>query len=1050
MTLIASRYEIIDTVGAGGMGVVYRVYDKLRRQQVALKQVLLSDDAQRLAITREFRTLSTLRHPNIVSVIDYGAHDNQPYFTMEYLPDAQSLETYGDVGVGHIIQTLQALSYLHRRGILHRDLKPANVLLTADGVIKVLDFGLSTVISKGDVSQSTAGTLTYMAPEILQEGRPTVASDLWAIGVMLCEALTGHHPFDTSTSTNLLMSVITGTPTLSGMSAPLQAVVARLLAKDPTHRYATALEVIRDLCAATGIDYAAESVAQRESFLQAAAFVGRDAEYQQLVEALKITKNGANLFWLIGGEAGSGKSRLLDELRTQALVDGFMVLQGQAVEGGGLSYQLWREPARKLVIGAPMSDLTASVLKELVPDIATILAQSVADVPALEPKANRDRLMTALLERLKAQNSAVTIFLEDLHWGNESLDLLKLLAPRLTALQVMIVASYRNDEKPALPNQFPDAKLLTLERLTIEAVAELSHSMIGAENATPELVERLSLETEGNVLFMVEVVRALAEEAGSLYDISRKSLPDKIFSGGMVAVLQRRLSRVPTWALETLQLAAVLGRVINIPVLKAAGVNDIATWLQACADAAVLEPYNGEWRFSHDRLRQTVMNQATTLPRLHECAATALESVYPDNVGYFAALAHHWRIAGDVEREAQYIIKAADHLITISDDYGRAEQLLQRGLDLNLPHTRAELWLWSGILASKQGRLAESFTAFQNALDADPAPTLQALLLNRFGESCLRMGKHAEAEGYIQRAQAIAEHYNDQRNIGLSLNLLGIVSYYQGNPLEARAKFEQSLGIGRAIRHWHSISSSLNNLGNVTMAQGDFMAALQYLGESLSIERQMGNRSGAAGTLNNLSNASAALGDMAAARAYSEETLRIFREIGDKRGVSFSLESLGNLALQQGDIDTALETYQESLAICLEIGVVNISVYVEVGLGLVLLELGDTRQAWLHFTSALRNALTLNMPALMVLALLGAMYLIEGQDERQAQWLGVISERGGLKITQDWRFKRKMAELSVSLGQAKLDESVEQGKSLDLNTVIDSVLSELTAYLSLR
>src|SRR5262245_17179685 len=141
--IIANRYEVQERLGSGSMGAVWLVRDKLRNQQVALKQVLMSDDKQRLAITREFRTLSTLRHPNIVSVIEYGFHESQPYFTMEYLPGAVPFDKSAEPKIERFIQMLQALGYLHRRGILHRDLKPGNVLVTPGGVVKVLDFGLS-------------------------------------------------------------------------------------------------------------------------------------------------------------------------------------------------------------------------------------------------------------------------------------------------------------------------------------------------------------------------------------------------------------------------------------------------------------------------------------------------------------------------------------------------------------------------------------------------------------------------------------------------------------------------------------------------------------------------------------------------------------------------------------------------------------------------------------------------------------------------------------------------------------------------------------------
>jgi eukaryotic-like serine/threonine-protein kinase len=115
----------------------------------------------------------------------------------------------------------------------------------------------------------------------------------------------------------------------------------------------------------------------------------------------------------------------------------------------------------------------------------------------------------------------------------------------------------------------------------------------------------------------------------------------------MVAVLQRRLAKVPDWALEKLQLAAVVGRVIDVPVLKAAGVSNTDTWLQVCADAAILEPYHGDWRFSHDRLREVLLDAVDKLAELHERAALALEAVYPDNVDYAEVLAEGVGTSGE-------------------------------------------------------------------------------------------------------------------------------------------------------------------------------------------------------------------------------------------------------------------------------------------------------------------------------------------------------------------------------------------------------------------
>src|SRR5260370_3710507 len=249
---IGLRYQILDKLGAGSMGVVYRAYDRLTARQVALKKVIPprsgghASDELRLSLAHEFQALASLRHPHIVTVLDYGFDaENLPYFIMELVENARTIREAArgqplTFKVDLLIQMLQALAYLHRRGIVHRDLKPGNILVT-DGQLKVLDFGLAAAQGK---SSGSVGTLRSMAPEVLI-GRPAdVSADLYAVGVIAFELFTGHHPFsidvgDESVTLDLkqLISHTMRTPP-DALTAKLDTSLAQILnlplPKNPT------------------------------------------------------------------------------------------------------------------------------------------------------------------------------------------------------------------------------------------------------------------------------------------------------------------------------------------------------------------------------------------------------------------------------------------------------------------------------------------------------------------------------------------------------------------------------------------------------------------------------------------------------------------------------------------------------------------------------------------------------------------------------------------------------------------------------------------------
>ncbi|MCU0479687.1 MAG: AAA family ATPase [Anaerolineae bacterium] len=693
-TLQLPRYRLIEETGRGGMGVIYRAHDRLTGNTVALKRVTTplerldfhsrsassSADFQ-VALAREFRILASLRNPNIIKVLDYGwANNGEPYYTMDWLFPAQTILEAPFTPTDLLAQLLEALAYLHRREVIHRDLKPDNILVV-NGVVKVLDFGLALIHGQDD-DENMAGTLEYLPPEVLQGEPASTAGDLYAVGVIAYRLLTGKHPFEGTERENLLNRVLLGDPNLSLINGhALYPLIAKLLSRNPKER-GTAREAVMmiggDVALTTG----------RESFLQAARFVGREGELDHLSTILDRILNGQHgAAVLIGGESGVGKSRLIDELRAEALVAGARVARGGATRESRRAFEMWREPLALLCLERDLSPLDAGVLRSIIPDLAQVIDTPIADPPPLDPLANRSRLIDTITRLFVGDAKPTLIILEDLHWAHDSLDLLKALIHLTHTQPLMVVGNYRDEERPDLPNLLTGAEVIKLARLSREDIAQLSASMIGQTGKNDAVVNLLERESEGNPFFIVEVMRHLADAIGNLDAIGASTVPESLFAGGVRRVLENRLARVAPVVRPILQMAALAGRIIDPVLLATVFKQDLATieaHLTVAADVAVLEGYEGGWRFAHDKMRESLLenlDEAANRAYSHQLAE-AIELLYPDSPEYYATLAQHWANAQQPRKESVYAMKAAERALRTGANQ-RALTYLERALSLH-------------------------------------------------------------------------------------------------------------------------------------------------------------------------------------------------------------------------------------------------------------------------------------------------------------------------------------------------------------------------------
>jgi tetratricopeptide (TPR) repeat protein len=922
---LGKRYQLMERIGQGGMGVVYRAKDRLTDSEIALKSLLLDSKVpeselhgltQRVQLANEFKWLSSLRHPNIVSVIDYGFDLlGQPYFTMEFLQGHSNIVEYCakkplHQRLGILGNVLHALAYLHRRNVIHRDLKNSNVLVRGEQV-KLLDFGLVTLGGQEHANPSNivVGTLAYLAPEAILGASPSVSSDLYAFGVLAYYALTGSLPFDKKYSSELIQDILYSPVAFPDWEQPdeLRQILSKLLAKTPEERFASAHDVIMELNR-IGATIPIETQQTRESYLKAAAFVGRKSESLKLKMALMAAQAGKSSAWLIAGETGIGKSRLIQELRTHALTRACTILEAEANPQSPVPYSLWRK-----VFGRLRLELQLDKREE-----ALIDAVFGATEKPLENFSQR--LTNLLVKHLQGQN-AVLFILEDIHWADESsLELLRQVLVRLEQMPVMLVASYRSDDAPNLSKSLPVTDEILLERFKAKEIQELTEAILGYNDK--RLIDLLYQETEGNLYFLVEVLRTLAEKAGTLDKIADFEWGQRIVTGGIRGIINNRLKRIPSKYMDTLQIAALMGRRVDTKLLETL-CDDMEGFLQACESAAIFEVTNNEWQFSHTKLREILEDSIMPYHRgkLHQHILRSLENLYHDEAA--VALVYHANAAQDTKRERKYSILAADaafKVFSLNDAihyYQRAIALMKNSRSKELIPLYQNLG--RAFELNNQANRAED--TFQEELELGEKKGFEDLQLNALVNfACLYATPTAvfnqqKGRRFLNQALVMAEIQNNRREqarLHWASMLWNI--YSDANTLRAVDDGLRALRLAQEIGDERMIAYTLHDLSRAYLFEADFERGRTLMEKACELWQRFDHLPMLTDGYGLLSVLHTFMGNYQDALALSKRAYTMANEINSGWGRSVALSYVGTIYMEQGDLPRAIE----AMELCLE------------------------------------------------------------------------------------------------------------------------------------
>jgi len=753
-TFANGRYEVLKFLGEGGRKKVYLARDTLLDRQVAFALIKTDglDETARERITREAQTMGRLgTHPNVVAVFDMGEHEGQPFVVIELLGggDVEGLLAKAE-GTLPLERTLQiaadvckGLEFIHAKGVVHRDLKPGNVWLTAEGSAKIGDYGLAIAADRTRLTlQGTmVGTVDYMPPEQALGGEITPRSDLYSLGALLYELVTGRPPFSGERIAEVIgqhINVVPAPASERGAQIPaaLDELISQLLAKDPERRPASAAEVRQRLEAIDPSDTRSDFDENFRLRRARQVFVGRSRELDELRRRFDEAASGQSRIVMLVGQPGIGKTRLAQELEAHARSRRARVLWGRAPEGGGApEYWLFTQALRRL-----LDEVDEGTARRVLGEEASQLARIAPDVrerlhTAEPPDPSEFALFEAVrafLHRL-AEDRPLLLVLDDLHWADRgSLGLLQHVSRELATAKALILGTYRDSELSrahplshalATLNREANFFRINVRGLDREQVADYVERSAGFE-PTREQLEAFMRETDGNPFFLSEIVAGMLEQ-GTLNERTYViTIPDSLREA-----LAQRVNALSDDAVELLRLAAVAGYEFDFDTLRVVSQQPEETALElieeALRDNVIAEAGKpGSYRFIYQPMQRLLLDElsATRRARLHGQIGELLEASYAAQAEQYAdALAGHFTESAAInpshrEKALRYAWLAGEQA-EAAGELGSAVHWYERCLEFTSEDHRTVGVSKAAALAGV-GRVLAAATGSQRALDA--------------------------------------------------------------------------------------------------------------------------------------------------------------------------------------------------------------------------------------------------------------------------------------------------------------------------------------------